>query len=340
MDWSQGYTARFYLSVVDPNTWGDIYVLDQLEDGSISLSDESLRGSADITCRELDLDSELWLRIYMEARKGNFGDAERVALFTGLPSSPKRQTSHNDSISIQCYSVLKPASDVLMPLGWYTPAGTNAVRKSYDLLREVIPAPIIINSDETNSVYLEQDIVAESGETYLSMVDYMLSVINYRLRIEGDGTIIIAPQPDVISAEFSALENDVMEPEVTVDTDWFDCPNVFRASSEGMYAVARDEDPESPLSIVNRGREIWMEDTDVTLNAGETIAQYADRRLREEQQIVTKVSYDRRFDPDVKPTDLVRLTYNEFGINGVFQVISQRIELTHGAPVSEEVVQI
>lgn len=336
MDWSKGYTAGYYLSVIDPKSWSGYGMLNKLKEGTISLSDENLRASADIKGESLEIDSEYWIRIYLDARSKN-GNNELVPLFTGLTNVPKKSTSEGFLVSIECYSVLKPASDVLMPLGWYAKAGSNGARLIKELLEKVTPAPVII---EGESEYLSNNVVAESGETYLTMVDYILSIIGWRLRLEGDGTIVLSEQPTTLSAIFSATQNDILEPEVNVETNWFDCPNVFRASTENMFAVARDEDPDSFLSIPSRGREVWMEESDVALNENETLSQYANRRLKEEQKIVTSISYKRRFDPNVKPTDIVDIRYSKQNIDGLYYVKSQKIELSHGTPVSEEVSNI
>ena len=63
------------------------------------------------------------------------------------------------------------------------------------------------------------------------------------------------------------------------------------------------------------------------------------RRLREEQRYEQVASYERRYLPDVRPGDLIRLKYPAQGLNGMFQVSSQKIELGHGARTSEEVTR-
>ena len=121
--------------------------------------------------------------------------------------------------------------------------------------------------------------------------------------------------------------------------DWYACPNVFRAVVDEVSAVARDDSPDSPLSTVSRGREIWMEDTSCDLAEGESIADYSVRRLKEEQRVVTSISYDRRYNPDIRPSDLVNMNYPEQKIVGTYRVESHSVELTHGARTSEEAVK-
>ena len=125
-----------------------------------------------------------------------------------------------------------------------------------------------------------------------------------------------------------------------MEYDWYDCPNVVRAVLDDSYAVARDDNDNSPLSVQNRGREVWLEDSSPCLLENETLAEYAQRLLKSAQQASTTISYDRRFNPDVYISDVVRLNYPAQKIDGLFLVTSQTITLGYNAKTSEEVIQI
>ena len=232
-----------------------------------------------------------------------------------------------------CYSVLKPAQDVLLARGWYAPAGVNGAQYAAELL-SVSPTPIEVDD---GAPALASAYIAEDNETNLSMALKLINAINWRLRITGDGVIRICPRSTEISGTYSSLENDVIESELTVSYDWFTCPNVFRAIQGDTYAIARDDAEESPYSTVNRGREIWAQETSCKLANNESLADYAIRRLKELQNVVRSLSYDRRFDPNVTVSDLVQLRYPAQGINGIYEVMGQSIDLSTGAKTSEEV---
>ena len=331
MNWASGFTASYYVSVVDPDSWRDIDRI-EITSGSITRSNSGLRESADVKCTRYDLRRELWVRIWLDAEQGSGN--EHVPLFTGLACSPSTEIDgYSHTYPLECYSVLKPAQDVLLQRGWYAPANASGA----DLVRTLLsvsPAPIVIDGI---SPLLKQSIVAEDGESNLSMTDKILTAINWRLRIGGDGEIHVCPKATEISATFDPLENDIIEPQVSLEQDWYECPNVFRAVMNELSTIARDEDPGSFLSTVSRGREVWKEDTKCALNDGETIAEYAMRRLKEEQAYAISASYYRRYMPDVCVTDLVRLHHPAQGIDGVFSVTSQTIDLAYGARVSEKV---
>ena len=331
MDWSKGYTATFYASFVDPVTWRDIERF-EIVGGSISHSDSDLRESCDLDCINYDQSQERWVRVWMDTKQE--GSSAHVALFTGLATSPDREIDGTlVSTPVELYSVLKPAADVYVQRGYYAPIGVRGADIVLQLL-DVIPAPI---EAEEYSPRLQSAIISEDGETRLTMALKILEAINWRLVISGAGEIRILPKSTEPVAVFGSLENDMLEPQVSINYDWFSCPNVFRAIAEGISAVARDEDPDSPLSIPARGREIWMEESDCELMAGETIAEYAQRRLKEEQAINTTMSYDRRFHPEVNIGDLVEIHYPRQGIEGIYEVTDQSIEIGIGVKTSEEV---
>ena len=288
-----------------------------------------------MTCKKYEQDIEQWIRVYLDAKQN--GTITHVPLFTGLATSPKKDLEGRFiTTPLECYSVLKPCQDVLLQRGWYAPAEISCGNILKNLL-SVTPAGVEIGD---NIPSLTRAIIAEDGESNLSMVEKILNSINWRMRLSGDGTIYIEPKPSSVSVAFDALENDSIETNVSMERDMFSCPNVFSAISDDLSAIARDDNPNSIVSTVSRGREIWMEETDCDLADNESVADYALRRLKEEQQIATSVSYDRRFFPDIEIGDLIRMHYPEQGIDGIFQVSSQSISLGYGCKTSEEVKSV
>lgn len=343
IDWSKGFSARYYAREIDPITWsissGDI----DIKSGSISRSFNDLRESADLECGNYDFSNEHWLRIFLDIDQS--GESHQEILFTGLTSSP--------SINIQgekvnnkviCYSVLKPESDILLERGWFAPGNSNCGELIRSLFKNT-PAPLEISEEEK---YLDANIIAEEGETNLSMANKILDYIDWRMYIRGDGTIVVGPypydlkyrMPSAVSVYFDSVNNDCLETQIDLTNDWYNCPNVFRAVIGNSVALARDENEDSRFSIDNRGREIWMEEVNPTLNEAETLAEYAFRRLKEEQTVAYSASYSRRYTPDVNLGDVIYLNYPKQGIIGNFIVDSQNITLGYGATVSEVVYKL
>lgn len=331
MNWKNGFSASYYAYIVDPVSWRETERI-EITGGSINRTDEGLRDSADIECTAYDHGKERYIRVYLDAKQG--GASAHTPLFTGLATSPSRDIDgFYETNTIACYSVLKAAEDVLLERGYYVPAGTNGA----DVIRELlscIPAPVTV---EGRAPDLQTSIIAEEGETRLSMADKVLFAIGWRMRIDGLGIVGLCPKPEDTVVQFDPVDQDVLEPTIEVEYDWYVCPNVLRAVQDDLSAIARDDSPDSPLSTVNRGREVWAEETSCDLNTGESISEYAVRRLKELQKTQLTASYDRRYYPEVLVGDLIRLRYPVQGLDGVFRVLSQTVELAHGAKTSEKV---
>ena len=332
MDWSKGYSARYYAMQVDPTTWRDISRLD-ITGGSIKRTPTGLRCSASLDATQDVEGIEMYVRVYLDTAQD--GEYAHEPLFTGLATSPKRDsyTTLQDR-SLDCYSVLKPADDVILSRGWYAMAGADGGELIRDLL-SIIPAPVEI---DTAPPVLSSTIIAEDNETHLSMADKIVTAMNWRMWVRGDGTVRVAPYSLDPVATFDPLEYDVCEAPLSIKEDWYSCPNVYKAVSDDMTGIARDDDPDSPLSTVRRGREVWMVENNVTLSGNESVAEYATRALREAQRIQKSVSYRRRFVPAVFPATVVRLHYPAQRVDGDFIVTSQSINLGFCASTSETVV--
>lgn len=334
MDWSKGYSARYYLSILDKTTMRDIDRMELIE-GTVKRSLTDLRESADVDCRDYSSKTEQFIRIWLDVKQN--GSSSHIPLFTGLATSPEHNyTGRVKTNKVECYSVLKVAQDILLPRGWYAPTEANAGKMIKQLLN-VVNVPIHIAD---NAPSLSQAIIAEQRENHLSMADKILDAMNWRLRLDGYGSIFVEPINKDPKAMFDANENDMIESEIDISYDWYSAPNILRCTLDDSYAVARDDDPRSPLSTVSRGREVWYEDTDVVLNTNETLAEYANRMLKEYQRTATNISYSRRYHPSVYPGDCIRINYPAQDVSGIFYVTSQSIELGYNARTSEEVIKL
>ena len=337
MDWNLGYTARYYLAIVDPNSWKDI-ARRELLSGSIKRSGSDLMQSADITSPDYAETEEKIIRMWMDVSQD--GESSHIPLFTGYAATPTRDI--NGTVikrTLQCYSVLKPASDVLLERGWYAPVDIDGTYLIKQLLK-VTGTKVHISEKEDKKRTLTRAIIAEGGETNLSMTWKILDAMNWRMRLDGLGEIWIEPYSRENVAIFDMHNNDIVEPTLTIERDWYNCPNVLRVVIGDEVYISRDEDEEHEMSIPRRGREVWTEETSPALNDRETGQDYADRRLKELQRVSTVISYDRRYDPDVFPSDIVYINYPIHEIDGKFYVGSQTITLGYHAKTAEEVYKL
>lgn len=331
IEYGNGISATYYAARVNPQTWSDAGEVPIISGSITKNADSEIVVSADITTSE-DIGAEEWIRVYMIAEQG--GAKERVPLFTGIASSPSRDINGNaETRKLDCYSVLKVAADILLPLGWFAPARTNGGELIRILLAD-LPCPVDL--DEGSPAILSS-FVAGNNDSKLSVAKEVADAINWQIKVNGDGSVRICPKPLTVSGTFDNIENDIIETAVTDSRDIFSVPNVLRVTLNGSAATARDDDPDSVYSTVNRGREVWMKE-DAKLAAGESLGEFASRRLKELQNPSRKLGYTRRFQPDVDVNDLVSIIYPKQNIGDVFRVKTQTIELTHGAKVKEEAI--
>ncbi len=330
MDWSKGFSVKYFLCTVDPNTWSDKEEID-FSDGSIDFDESTdLRASASVTLSEKIGDGESWVRIYLTATQG--GDGATVPLFTGLTATPERSLDGTrETYKVDCYSTLKPCEDIILPRGYYVPAGSGAA-KIKELL-SVSPAPVEVVGDSPG---IADSIVAEDGETRLSMALQVLETIGWQMQILGDGTIRIRSKDVDPVLTMSADASDIIETAVTDTYDWYDTPNCYMAISDDYGAAVARDDGDGFLSTVTRGREVWQCDTGVDLS-GESIAEYAVRKLKELQSPARALEYTRRFFEGVHVGDRVTVNYPGYDLVGTFRISSQSLTLGQGCKVKEKV---
>lgn len=336
MDWSRGYTAKYYMTILDKKTMRDIKRV-ELKGGSVKRTLDNLRQSADLDCDGFDIQGEEYIRVWLDAeQQGGFG---HTPLFTGLAMAPNNEyEGYKKSNTLECYSVLKIAEDMLLPRGWYAPVDSNGIVLVRELLG-VIGVPIHVPDDvEINP--LPSAIVSETKENRLSMSDKILNAMDWGLRLNGDGSIDLAPITYDVKLRIDSVANDIIENQISITYDWYNAPNVFRCFMDMSYAEAKDEDPDSPLSIQNRGREVWYEEDNVVLGTLETLGEYATRRLKELQRASLDISYTRRYWPNIFPGDVITINYPRCGVSGNFIITEQNISLGGGARTSEEVIKI
>lgn len=338
MNWNSGFSATYELKTVDPVSFEDSGSLD-FTGGTIDRTDSGLMESADLTMTENP--GERLVRVYLRAIQDN--DGERIPLFTGLTSTPERsldgiRVTHN----IECYSVLKPVDDILVPRGYFAPNGAEAAQLVRELL-SVGPAPVVVDGD---SPVLTEAIIAEDTMSRLDVAWMILNAVGWRLKIEGNGTVHICGQARDPAAVFDMFDNDIIEPAVTDQQDWFSVPNCIRIISGDKYVEYIDDNIDSDFSVyarkANRGGtgEIWTTETAPTTGANESLAEYAMRMLKEKQAPARTISYARRFRPNVLVGDKVTLHLPNIGIDGAFRITTQTIELGYGCRTAEEVTAV
>lgn len=344
-NWSETMQQTFEYYTVDPNTWHDKEKMSNIKSCSIT-RDSSLdtlgNASFDITG---SITEDTYIRPYLVTYQ-NFV-RERFPLGTYLAQSPSESIDGKvTSSSVDAYTPLIELTEKKPPLGYSIFKDTPIMDLAYDICSEKMRAPVV-KADSTKKLY--SDFVSNTNDTWLTFLKDLIANDKQNFGFDELNRVIFEPTQDLSSLQpkwtYDTGNSSILYPDASVEHDMFDIPNVVYVvySSSDLYftAVAKNTDPNSPTSILSRGREIEYWDTNPSVLGNPTeemITQYANDLLKAKSTVQYKVTYDHGYCP-VRLGDCVRIDYPKLGLNGVkAKVTSQTINCGTGCKVSETAV--
>lgn len=344
IDWTKSMTQTFEYYVVDPGTWSDIEKLDNVKSSTVTRDNEAeTLGSATIDIT--DSLGECYIRIYLvvtqEGLKGKY------PLGTFLVQTPSSSfDGKKRDISMDAYTPLLELKENPPPLGYSILKDENIMNHAYILSREHARAPVVEAKSSNNLTY---DFVAETGDTWLSFLTDLIANADYTYELDETSRILFAPKQDTASLQpvwtYDDSNSSILYPELSMTHDIYGIPNVvevlFSNGSGYYYKRVVNDDPNSPISTVSRGREIIHRVTDPELYGDPTedqMQEYAEQLLRDLSTVEYTISYTHGYCP-VRLNDCVRLNYTRAGLTDVkAKVIYQSIECKPGCKVTEKAV--
>ena len=344
IDWTSSMQQTYEYYTVDPKTWKDDKKIGNLTRGSIDrdLDTETL-GSA--TFDMVEPLGECYIRVYLVVVQN--GVTYRVPLGTFLIETPSWSFDGKvKSSSVDAYTPLIELKENLPPIGYSLMKDDNIMSAAYRVCREQTRVPVI--ATECDSV-LSYDFVANTNDTWLSFTSDLISNAKYEFALDELGRIIFSPKQDTSSLQPVWTYNDdnssILYPEISLNKDMYGIPNVveviYSNGGTNYYAKVVNDNPNSPISTVNRGRTVTYRDNNPSLNGSPTQLQtqeYAERLLKELSSLECTVTYSHGYCP-VRLNDCVRLNYKRSGLNGIkARVIKQSIECGTSCKVTETAV--
>ena len=343
-DWMSSMQQTFEYYVVDPGTWKDADLLNNVKTCTINrdIAAETL-GSATIDVTNSV--GECYIRVYLVTIQN--GIKEKHPIGTFLVQTPS--SSFNGKIrdvSMDAYTPLLELKEKMPPIGYSMLKDDKIMEKAYLLTREYVRAPVVKPECDTTLYY---DFVSNPDDTWLTFIADLVANAKYRFMLDELGRILFSPDQDTASLQpvwtYTDDNSSILYPDITIDHDLYGIPNVvevvYSNGSDNYYSRVVNDDPNSPVSTVNRGREIIHRVTDPDLTGDPTsnqIEEYAKKLLRELSSIEYTISYKHGYCP-VRLGDCVRLNYSRAGLTDIkAKVISQSIECRPGCPVSEKAV--
>ena len=344
IDWSESMEQFFEYYEVDPNTWKDIRKIENVKSCSIDRDESSdTLGSASISI--VDTLGETYIRAYLLIRQN--GNNFRVTLGTFLVQTPSSDfDGKNRNVTMDCYTPLLELKENPPPLGYTLMKGENIMERAYEICRENCRAPVVETKLEK---VLEANFVSNTDDTWLVFLQDLLAQAKYKFYLDEEGKILFAPIQKLEQLKpvwtFNDDNSSILYPDINLEHDLYGIPNVVEvvcSTGTEMYtARIVNDDPNSPTSTVNRGREILYRETNPNIQgipSTEQIDEYAESLLEELSSVEYQVSYKHGYCP-VRVGDCVRLNYERADLKDVkAKVISQSINCETSCSVDETAV--
>lgn len=336
MDWTRGYSARWRAYEVDRDTWADGAPIEGVDSAQVerdATGEAPLleSGTISLTTRPGADFGERYVRLVMVAEQD--GGKERVEVCTLLCSASSGSVDRGaDVVQLDGRSVLYPASVALMDRGAYVPKGMDGAQWAVEQLEGVLQAPVRKDASFT----LSEHYVLDVGCSVLQAVWLVLAAGGRTLRIDGNGTVHVCDRPTEPALELTRARARLLRPGVTHALDWSGVPNRYVAVDGSKTAVATNTLNGSPTSTVTRGYRHDVVDDSPVLVDGESLTDYARRRLEELSTVPDTRSYAREWWPGVTVGSLVRGSVSSDGLDGDMRVTRQSLACGRGITVTEE----
>ena len=340
-NWLESMQRTYEYFIVDPTSWRDIRRLQNVKSCSIERDSEAdTLGSASIDTEAIL--GECYVRAYLITIQN--GIRERHPLATFLVQTPMFNFDGKASVNTaDAYTPLLELKENLMPLCFSVLKGENVMDAAYRITRDRVRAPVVKPSCTTK---LYDDFVANLEDTGLTFVSDFIVSAKHELALDEMGRILFAPVQDLNSLQpvwtYTDDNSSILLPEISIKGDLYGIPNVVEVvhtdAKRFHHVTAVNDDPNSPTSTVNRGRELIHRVTDASSIGDPTenqLQEYADNLLKKLSVVECTVTYTHGYCP-VRLGDCVRLNYTRSGFEDIkAKVIRQSIKCTPDCLVTE-----
>ena len=343
-DWTKAMKQTFEYYVVDPGTWKDAKRIQNVISSSIT------RDAETETLGSLTLDiaeplGECYVRVYLVTIQN--GIKEKLPLGTFIVQTPSYDFDGKvKSVKLDAYTPLLELKEKKPPLGYSLLENENVMESAYLIARENVRAPVIkVDRDDI----LHYDFVANTEDTWITFLHDLVTNARYSIGLDELGRVIFEPIQETASLQpvwyFNDDNSSILRPNIEMTQDLYGIPNavevICSTNKQYYYAKVVNDDPNSPISTVNRGREILHREINPNTIGNPTKEQledYAGRLLRQLSALEYRVTYTHGYCP-VRVGDCVILNYKRAGsVNVKAKIVSQKIECVPGCPVTETAV--
>ena len=262
-----------------------------------------------------------------------------------LLSSPTRTEENGQVIrEVEAYDGLVILTDDKFDSAYTVTAGTNYVQAVIDILASAgITKYNVPETDKT----LSKDIVFEVGKEKLYAINDLLRAINYEsIHVDVNGYFTSAyyrsPADRASEYEYFTNSDSVVFGGYSEELDAFALPNKWvvkadRGEEVPLVSTYVNDKPESPLSTINRGRNIvdYRELNDIADQV--TLDAYTERIVYESSQRFGKITFETGLMPMHDYSDVFNIYFNDLEVSGKYSETSWSMPLAVGARMKHEV---
>lgn len=334
------HNETFIYKRVSWGTWAEHEAYPFITSGSLELaadSDLKVTGSFEFEGNELPDTSDM-MRVYYEFDDDSgehvknalatlfvsFADVEHVDTLTGIKSKG----------SLDGSSVLKVLEHKIYGAPFTITANTNAIYKAVTLIKECG-----LNVEYTPDVtILSADHTFDSGSTYLEIINWLCETAGYTPAYPDPyGTVQLQPFTDTLNntpdAIFTNDDESIMYPELNVNNDWSDTPNVVRllynTDKACISAEARNESGSRASLEARGGREqTYYEETSELpddANRLTSLVDLAETKLRQLSCDVEYVTISHAYIP-LSPYQSIQVNYSNMTWTGTLDTLDITLE--------------
>lgn len=340
-DWSREMEQTFEYYTVDAGTWKDVRKLDTVTSCSLSFDSTDKY----IATASLGIDEDLgerYVRAYLITKQDGVREKHPLLCFLTQWTGNTFDGTHTSS-SVDCYAPLYELAEKQPALGYFIEEGKDIPTAAYMTARENMRAPVVRPSEGES---LSAAFVANSGDTWLTFEQDLLSTSNLHFAYDEQTRILFEPDKKLSAMSpvttYTDNNSSILLPSCTQEKDLYNIPNVVEVVySDGTriyYGKAVNDDPNSAVSTVHRGREIPVVITDPVFSGIPTesmVQDYAKDELAKRSTLIVKVTYKHGFN-DVRLGDAVLINNTRAGItNTIARVTAQSFECKAGIEVTE-----
>ena len=258
-----------------------------------------------------------------------------------LLSSPVRKAQSGViSRGIECYDKNQILKDDKFSTRYRVPTGTNYIAAVSSILASAgITDALLTLTDKV----LAADLEFSLGTSKLDAINSLLRAINYNnIYVNASGRFVAKPYEDPVirPAETSYVTNSrsIIFDGAEEELDIFDAPNkIIRyletADRDVIIATVTNDDPQSKLSTVSRGRTI-VDIAAVSDIADEATLMAYTQREASEAKIYQKIRFDTIAMPNHESLDCLYIINKDLDIQGKYIELAWSLEMKVGGRMS------